>query len=147
MSKIMYYLKKFDFFILPIGIALSLAQYSYWLIHSLVHVDSSASSALFRKPDNSRKAWAGRVLLVAGIGFSLAFGRYVFAILEATDLARVKPIEYYLIVIPIQVNIGCVLGGVIQWKMERRIMRRENKRQQLIADAELRGEKEALLDV
>ena len=119
----MNFIKSFDLFILPVAIALSLIQHAYFTLLTLIHPDKAG--ALFRKPANDRKTWAARLLLIAGVGFTLLFGYYAFEILEASKLARVKQIEYCLIVVPIQINFGFVLGGVMQWKMERRIAKKE----------------------
>jgi hypothetical protein len=119
----MSYLKSFDLFILPVGIALSLAQHVYYTLQTLIHVDQAGP--LFRRPASDRKTWAARLLIVAGIIFSQTFGSFALAILKDNNLAKVKSVEYYVIVVPILINIGCVLGGVMQWKMERRIARKE----------------------
>lgn len=119
----MSFLKSFDLFILAVGIALSLAQHVYYTLQTLIHVDRAGP--LFRKPANDRKTWAARLLIVAGVGFAQVFGFYAFAVLEANKLAKVKTTEYCIIVVPILINIGCVLGGVMQWKMERRIAKKE----------------------
>lgn len=54
----------------------------------------------------------------------MAIGKISFYILEQTDLARVKPLEYCIIVLPIQVNLGILMGSAIQYKAEQRQMKR-----------------------
>lgn len=145
MAKAMEYLKAFDLFILPLGIVLSLLIHAYYTIHTLVHLDSSGP--LFRMPSNNRKSHAARLLLIAGIGISLVTGYYAFAVLESSGLARVKDLEYMVIVVPVQINIGMVLGTVMQWKMEKRILKKQARKEEAMKMEEgTNDEKTALMD-
>ena len=120
----MSFMKKFDLIIIPACVGLSLIQYAFYFLDLLIHVDRPGR-LLFRKPVNDQRTWAARLLILSGIGFATTFGYYAFTILDEYHLARVKPMEYYVIVVPILMNIGCVLGGVMQWKMELRIAKKE----------------------
>ena len=53
------------------------------------------------------------------------FGWYAFQILEQMGLAKVKMHEYAVIIAPIQVNIGILFGTLGQYKMEKRIAKKE----------------------
>ena len=88
-----------------------------------------------------------RSFFVFGIAFTLSFGYYVFNLLEAMQLARVKPIEYYAIVMPVQVNLGILIGTILQSRMEKRIAQKEALRAAAAkAEEGQADEKEALLD-
>jgi len=65
-------------------------------------------------------------------------------ILERFDLAHVKPLEYLIIVLPIQVNIGILMGSGVQFKAEQRANKKMAARK---VDAEVAtvDEKQALL--
>jgi hypothetical protein len=138
-------IKAFDMAILPLGIVLSLAQYVYYMLLNVVHPNSSGP--LFRKPANDHTAWAARILMFCGVKLALVFGYAAFEILEQSGLARVKTVEYLIIVVPIQINIGMILGGVMQWKMEQRILKKQFARKNAAAKMEegTKGEKEGLL--
>ena len=71
-------------------------------------------------------------------------GKVAFYILEQMDLAHVKPLEYCIIVLPIQVNLGILLGSAIQFKAEQRRAKKLASRK---VDAEVGDvcEKQALL--
>jgi len=64
------------------------------------------------------------------------------------DLAHVKTYEYAVMVIPIQINLGIMIGSKMQMKMEKRIAMKEatkettEEEQALLAD-----EKTASLEV
>ena len=76
-------------------------------------------------PKNTKKNWLTRLMLLMGIAFSMTFGYYAFGILEQMQLAKVKDLEYYVIVLPIQANFGVRIGTAFQYKMEKRIARKE----------------------
>lgn len=140
-------IKKFDMFILPVGIGLSLFTHFNYLLETLVHPDSAGP--MFRKPDGSKKAWAARLLQTAGILLSVSFGYYVFGILDMTGLAKVKTLEYGVIVVPIQINIGLMVGTMMQWRMEKRIAKKQRLAREHGEDEEAQpmlGEKEALIE-
>jgi hypothetical protein len=146
-SKAMDVIKRFDLFILPVAVGLCLATHICYLLQTLVHPDSNG--AFFRKPDGSKKAWAARLLQIAGILLSLSGGYYVFCCLEMTGLARVKNVEYAVIVMPIQINIGLMIGTAMQWRMERRIEKKQRLARENGEDEEAQpmlGEKEVEIE-
>jgi len=140
-------LTRMNLILLPVAIGISLVSYVYYLVQTLIYVDARPVGS--RKfPKNSRKNWVARSFMLSHIALSLLFGRYAFAILAKMDLAHVKPIEYAIIVVPFQINIGVLLGSFAQHKMEKSIARKEALKLQN-ARAELEGavdEKAALLE-
>ncbi|KAI9879246.1 MAG: hypothetical protein M1823_006858, partial [Watsoniomyces obsoletus] len=97
LNKSVAVIKAFDMAILPLGIVLSLAQYVYYMLLNVVHPNSSGP--LFRKPANDHTAWAARILMFCGVKLALVFGYGAFEILEQSGLARVKTMEYLIIVV------------------------------------------------
>lgn len=75
----------------------------------------------------------------------MAIGKGVFMILEDFDLARVKTLEYFLIAVPIQVNLGILLGSAMQFKAEQRCDRKIAAQKALDAEAATIDEKQRLL--
>ena len=118
------WLKKFNMVLLPLTAGLCLAQHIYYTIHTFIYVDSRELGSR-TLPKNTKKNWLTRLMLLLGIAFSTTFGYYAFGILERMQLARVKPLEYYIIVLPILVNMGVLIGTAFQFKMEKRIARKE----------------------
>ncbi|RMZ90461.1 hypothetical protein DV736_g2300, partial [Chaetothyriales sp. CBS 134916] len=142
------FLKKFNLILLPLSIGLCLARYLYFTIHTFIYVDSRPrhSCAL---PKNSKKNWLTRLLLLIGVSFSITFGYYALQVLDQMELARVKSIEYYTIVLPVQVNIGMLIGTAFQYKIEKRMQRKEAIKAAAPATSLEEGnldEKTALLD-
>lgn len=66
-------------------------------------------------------------------------------ILEQMDLAHVKPLEYMVIVLPIQLNLGLLLGSAIQFKAEQRQNRKVAAMKAVDAEAAVIDEKQRLL--
>lgn len=139
-------LKKINMVLLPISIALCLAQYVFHLAHTFIYVDShdAGSRAL---PKNTKKNWMTRLMLLAGVLVSLSFGYYAFGMLGHVGLARVKMCEYLVIVVPVQINIGLLLGTIGQFKMEQRMKRKEEARKMLAKMEGEVGEKVPLMEV
>ncbi len=142
--KIMCFLKKLNMVLLPFSIGISLITYACYLFHTFVYVDSRpfGSKTL---PKNTRKNWAVRAFMLFGIGISTSLGYGAFQILADLDLAHVKTLEYAVIVVPVQINFGILLGTLMQFRMEKRIARR----QALLAKFEegAADEKAALMEV
>ena len=57
------------------------------------------------------------------IATSVSFGYAAIQILEMMELARIKPLEYALIIIPVQINIGMMIGTKMQRRMKKRAAR------------------------
>jgi hypothetical protein len=117
--KIASFLKKLNMVLLPISITCCGISYLVSLIQLFVYVDARPVNSL-RLPRSTRKNWAVRGLLVAGIVGALAFGYGALHVLEMTELARVKTVEYYVILVPIQINLGILIGSKVQMKIESR---------------------------
>lgn len=133
--------------ILPLNIALYLLTYVVHLVRTFIYVGPkpySPSDAGVSLNLNTKKAWGIRALLFSGICTSLAFGKYVFTVLESFDLAKVKFAEYLIIVVPIQINLGILLASAVQFKAEKRQARKMAERKN---DVEVAGvdEKQELL--
>lgn len=133
--------------LLPFTIGLCLVQHLYYTVCAFIYVDSrQVGSRKF--PANTRKNWLVRFLFLVGIAISTSSGYGAFQILARMDLAHVKPIEYAVVVIPFQINFGVFLGTIMQFRMEKRIARKQAikleaaKNEQATVD-----EKQALLDV
>lgn len=75
----------------------------------------------------------------------MAIGKVSFVILEQLDLAHVKPLEYMIIVLPIQVNLGILLGSLVQFKAEQRRIRKTVAQKAVDAEAAIVDEKQSLL--
>lgn len=135
--------------LLPACVGLSLVQHAYHTISAFVYVDARPVDPTVKNPRslNTRRNWATRALLFSGVCTSMAIGKAVFMILEQMDLAHVKPLEYMIIVLPIQVNMGVLMGTVVQFKAERRRIKKMAERKAV--DAELASatadEKQGLL--
>lgn len=130
--------------LLPACVALGLVQHAYYAISALIYVDGHPIEGR-KLPANTRKNWLVRLLLVSGIVTVMGLGKGAFYILGELELAHVKPIEYLVIVLPIQINLGLLLGSAIQFKTEQRAA----KKQARIRDAEAvqyPEEKQALLE-
>jgi len=124
-TKLLEFFKKLDLmFLLPVSIAISLVTYFYYLVQTFIHVDSRPVGSN-KYPKNTRKNWLVRFFMLLGIAISTSCGYGTFQILAATDLAHVKPLEYAVIVAPVQINIGILLGTLMQFKMEKRIKRKQ----------------------
>lgn len=131
--------------LLPISIGISLITYTYYLIHTFIYVDNRpyGSKTL---PKNTRKNWAVRAFMLFGIALSTSSGYGAFQILADMDLAHVKTLEYAIIVVPVQINLGLVLASVMQFRMEKRIARKQALLAARVEEGEA-DEKAALMDV
>lgn len=153
-TKLNDFLYKFDLTVLSLNILINLGTYIYHLINTFIYVgprphpSNSSTSVPSPSPSlNTRKAWGIRALLFSGVCTSLALGHCIFTVLEATDLARVKTLEYWIVVVPIQVNIGVLLGSAVQFRAEKRAVRKMGLKR---GDAEavvVVEEKERLIEV
>lgn len=139
-------LDKLNSVLIPICIGLGLVQHIYHTICTFIYVDARPVDPTVKSSQklNTRKNWGTRALLFAGVCTSIAFGKVSFFILEQTDLARVKPLEYCIIVLPIQVNLGILLGSAVQFKAEQRRMKKLAAKKD-DAEAGSVDEKQALL--
>ena len=120
------WLKKINMAILPVSIGCCLASYLVTLVQVFVYVDSRPVGSM-KMPKSTRKNWIVRLLLVLGIAisFGLVTG-VVLPVLAYVELARVKQLEYFVILVPIQINLGVLMGTRFQRKLERRIARKMN---------------------
>jgi len=143
--KIVCVLKKLNMILLPVSIGISLLTYVVYLVHTFVYVDSRTYGSR-KLPKNTRKNWAVRAFMLIGIAITTSLGHGAFQILENLDLAKVKAVEYALIVVPVQVNLGILLGTIMQFRMEKRIARMQLALK-VIKEEGAVEEKAALLDV
>jgi len=140
-------LKKLDMFLLPVAVGISFAVYVFYVLHTFVYVESRPYGSN-KLPKNNRRNWACRFLMLNGIAITTSLGYGVFHILAEVDLAHVKPLEYALIVVPVQVNLGIFLGSIMQIRMMKRIARKQELAQQAArAEDGVQDEKAALVDV
>ena len=58
---------------------------------------------------------------------AINLGYWILHILAEMELVRVKDYEYYLCIIPIQINIGLMFGTKFQMRMEKKLAAREAK--------------------
>lgn len=133
--------------LLPFTIGLCLVQHLYYTVSAFIYVDSRKMGSK-KFPANTRKNWMVRLFFLIGIAISTSTGYGVFQILATMDLAHVKPIEYAVVVIPFQVNFGVFLGTIMQFRMEKRLARKEAMK--LVAvqyEQATVDEKQSLLDV
>lgn len=137
MMRVSEYLKKFNMISLPFCAALSGLVYIWYLVEVFIYVDSQVVGSR-KLPKNNRKNWMARLLLLCGVGISLVAGYGAFQIWEVMDLAHVKTYEYAVMVVPIQINLGIMIGSKMQMKMEKRIAMKE-------AVKEIREEEQPLL--
>ena len=128
LMRVSEYLKKFNMITLPLCAAISGLVYLRYLVEVFIYVDSQVVGS--RKfPKNNKKNWTARLLLLCGIAISVSAGYGAFQIWEVMDLAHVKAYEYAVIVVPIQINLGIMIGSKMQMKMEKRIaMKEANKK-------------------
>lgn len=148
LEKVAQVLKKVNMLLLPLSIGLCLVQHAYYLVQTFIYVDSRAVNSK-KFPKNTRKNWAVRMFFLLGIAISTSTGFGAFKILDDMELAHVKMIEYAIIVVPFQINFGVFLGTIMQFRMEKRIARKQTmkmegaKREETVAS----DEKVALLEV
>ena len=119
-------LTQINMVLLPACVGLSLIQHIYYTICTFIYVDAKPVDSTIKAAQklNSRKNWGTRALLFSGIMTSMAVGKMSFAIFEEMDLARVKPIEYLCILLPVQVNLGILFGSILQYHTEKRAARK-----------------------
>jgi hypothetical protein len=92
---------------------------------------------------------------VVGILISTSAGYGAFQILADLDLAHVKTLEYAVIVVPVQINLGILFGTLVQYRVEKRIAKKqllgrivaENAPEPEPVAVTASDEKEALLEV
>lgn len=144
LEKLAEFLTKLNLVLLPTCVALNLIQHIYHVVYTFIHVGPRPVNPQDVRPAlNTRKAWGVRALLFSGVCASLAVGKAMFITLELTDLARVKPLEYFVIVLPIQINLGIIWGSALQFAAEKRQARKLAEKK---TDSELAvTEKERLL--
>lgn len=118
------YLKKFNMITLPFCAAVSGLFYLRYLVEVFIYVDSQVVGSR-KVPKNNKQNWITRLLLLCGIAISLTTGYGAFWIWEAMDLAHVKLYEYAVIVVPVQINLGIMIGSKMQMRMEKRIAMKE----------------------
>jgi hypothetical protein len=120
MMRISEFLKKFNLITLPLYAAISGLVYLRYLVEVFIYVDSRVVGSR-KLPKNNKKNWMARLLLLCGVAISLSAGYGAFQIWESIDLAHVKAYEYAVIVVPMQINLGIMIGSKMQMKMEKRI--------------------------
>lgn len=114
--------------IICLSIIIRVVFYLINLLRVFIYVEARPAGS-FRLPKNGRKIWAVRGLLVASIVLVFVLASVVILpVLEANELARVKNLEYYLILCPIQINVGLLVGSKFQARMEREMVSRERTR-------------------
>jgi hypothetical protein len=147
-GKIVEALKRFNMVLLPMSIGIALITYAYYLVHTFIYVDTRVFNSN-KLPKNTRKNWAARLFMLVGIAISTSSGYGAFQILADYDLAHVKAIEYLIIVVPVQINLGILFGSLFQRRMEKRAVRKEASAIAAVKAQEnaTADEKAALLDV
>ncbi|KIX02688.1 uncharacterized protein Z518_08630 [Rhinocladiella mackenziei CBS 650.93] len=146
-EKLLEILKKINMVLLPVSIAVSLLWHICYTVQTFIYVESRPVGS-HAWPKHTRRNWLVRFFMLLGIAISISCGYGALQILANLDLAHVKPLEYAVIVIPAQVNFGVFLGSIMQFKMEKRIARKETmKLQNAKADGVAADEKAALLAV
>ncbi|KIV89740.1 hypothetical protein PV10_07120 [Exophiala mesophila] len=144
-DKLAHVLKVINMYLIPFTIGIALVQHLFYIVSCFIYVDSRAKkSCAF--PPNTRKNWIVRGLFLLGIAISTISGYFIFKMLAAQDLAHVKDIEYYIIVVPFQINFGIFLGTIMQFRMEKIAARRAAKAARAEFNASY-SEKQRLLDV
>lgn len=123
--KIANALKKINLLLLPATIAVSLVIYVFVAVETFIYVDDRPTGSR-QLPKNTRKNWIARLMLLCGVALSLAMGYGVFYILEMVELARVKAVEYLVIAVPVQINIGLLIGTKMQLRLEKRMVRKQH---------------------
>ncbi|KAG9796128.1 hypothetical protein KCU88_g107, partial [Aureobasidium melanogenum] len=123
-DKVINYLRRLNLLLLPACIVVHLVTYVYYALETLVYVDHRTIGSK-KFPKNTRKNWLVRLLLLVGVLISTTGGYGAFQILADMDLAHVKPLEYVIIVVPVQINLGILFGTLMQFKMEKRIARKQ----------------------
>ncbi|KIV84999.1 hypothetical protein PV11_00740 [Exophiala sideris] len=123
-SNLVKILTQINMVLLPVSIGMTLITYVFYAISAVVYVDSRPKNSM-RLPKNSRKNWLVRLYMLVGIAITTLLGYGAFNILANFDLAHVKPYEYAIIVVPVQINLGILLATVMQFKMEKRLARKE----------------------
>lgn len=97
-----------------------LARYLYRLAGLFLYLDSpSSDDTVELNVSYSRAAWRLRALLLASIAFTQAFGAYALANFEHYGVARLTPMDYYLFVVPLLVNLGVACGSAIHCGIEK----------------------------
>lgn len=139
MMRIAEYLKKFNLIALPLYAAISGLVYLRYLVGVFIYVDSYVVGS--RKfPKNNKKNWMARLCLLCGVAISVSAGYGAFHIWESMDLAHIKAYEYAVMVVPMQINLGIMIGSNMQMKMEKRIAMKQ-------AVKKVSGEEQALLAI
>lgn len=123
-SNLVKILTQINMVLLPVSIGMTLVTYVFYGISALVYVDSRPKNSK-KLPKNTRKNWLVRLYMLVGIAISTSLGHGALNILANYDLAHVKTYEYALIVVPVQINLGILLGTVMQFKMEKRLARKQ----------------------
>ncbi|KAI1627457.1 hypothetical protein EDD37DRAFT_606269 [Exophiala viscosa] len=146
-SSLVKVLTQINMVLLPLSIGLTLITYVFYGISALVYVDSRPKNSM-RLPKNTRKNWLVRLYMLVGIAMTTSLGYSAFNILANFDLAHVKTYEYVIIVVPVQINLGILLGTVMQFKMDKRLARKEQafKKVETEISTAAADEKAALLE-
>jgi len=123
MEGISNWLGKVNMVLLPLAAAFSATLYIFVLIEAFLYPDVERTR-LFQAPRNTKGAWKMRGLLLTSIAITSGLGYGAMSVLKEVDLAHVKPYEYALILVPIQINLGFLLATKIQKRIERRLRAR-----------------------
>ena len=148
METISKWLHKINMIWLPFCTAISGLLYIVILLEAIVYPDERRTRFL-QLPKNDRKVWNSRALLLLGIALSTGLGYGAFQILAMTELAKVKTLEYAMIVVPVQINIGMCIAAKMQKKIEKRTRMRARARGQDVEQTPLvlADEKVGLIEV
>ena len=113
--------------------------YLIHLVETFIYVGDRGNGvrSVWNKPRSSRSVWKARGALLGGITLAMVLGYGALQILEMMELARVKPLEYCLCIIPIQINIGIMISTKWQKKMEKRAARKAMSRPIQVSDAKM----------
>ena len=139
-------LQKINNILIPLCIGIALVEHIYYTISAFYHVDGRPVDPEVKSSQslNTCRHWMMRLLLFGGVCSSIMIGQGLLNILKEFDLANVKPIEYWVVVLPVQINFGILLGSVAQYRVERRCVAKHAAHRS--SDAEAGDEKRNLLD-
>ncbi len=95
--------------------------YFLCILYALLRFKESTKPCSLRS-DGPRMSWRERFFLVAFAIAGVVIGSGALHSLEVVEMARVKTLEYVLVIVPAQVLMGLKLASKVQWKRERRAL-------------------------
>jgi magnesium-transporting ATPase (P-type) len=123
MQSVISYLRIFNRYMSAGAIGILLVCYSTYVLYNLAY-PVGRSARLFGCQANF-----SRILLMACIAFTMAYGCASYMVLESQKIARVHNWEYWCWLVPVQINIGTAIATRFQKKFEARRARCEQAKQ------------------